>query len=68
MVLNRCERVLRGKGLFVRDGQLGEVLQINCADASGSFELMLKASEWKGEIQEGSAFGSDYLIRLALSG
>jgi len=65
LVVGGCERLIRGKGTFELDSQLGGLLRIDCVDASGSFEMLLRENDWSGEIKSGEAFGCDYVVHLA---
>ena len=65
LVVGGCERLVRGTGTFELDSKLGGVLRIDCADASGSFEMLLRENDWSGEIKSGEAFGCDYVVHLA---
>ena len=67
LVIDGRERVVRGKGTYGPDAKLGSVLRIDCADANGGFEVLIRESEWNGDIQPGVAFGCDYVVRLSLS-
>ncbi len=64
LVVGDCERLVRGTGTFELDSQLGGMLRIDCADSSGSFEMLLRENDWNGEINSGEAFGCDYVVHL----
>jgi hypothetical protein len=57
-------QLLKGRGRFVRDPKLGDLLRIACHDDAGSFDLLIKQSEWNGAVRSGESFGCDYFIRL----
>ena len=58
------ERILRGKGEFVHDPQLGECLRIISDDPQDQVEILLRASEWAGAIAVDDRHGCDYRVRL----
>jgi hypothetical protein len=57
-------RVLRGRGHYQDDPELGPVLRIVVADATGDFELVLSEAQWTGSVEPGHALGCDYLVHL----
>ena len=57
------EQLLRGKGIYERDPELGNVLRIELGGEPGS-EIVLVESTWKGEVVTGESFGCDFLIRI----
>jgi hypothetical protein len=64
LVIQGREQLLRGKGVYEDDPDLGGVLRIQVADPSGDFELLLVEDQWTGTLQSGAALGCDYLVRL----
>ena len=67
LVINGNERLVKGVGEFGLDAKLGGVLRIECADAKGGFELLIRESDWNGQIKPGTPFGCDYFVYLSLS-
>ena len=66
MVINGNERLVKGVGAFGLDAKLGGVLRIECADATGGFDLLICERDWKGQIKPGIAFGCEYFLYLSL--
>lgn len=57
-------RVLRGRGEFLRDPDLGAVLRIRTHSGRQTTEWLLVEREWEGAIRSGQAMGCDYLVCL----
>ena len=66
LVVQGRERVVSGQGTFELDSKLGGVLRIDCADGNGRFEILIRETEWTGEIERGTAFGCDYVVHLTV--
>jgi hypothetical protein len=66
LVVKGRERVVRGLGTYGLDAKLGGVLRIHCHDDSGSFEILIREKEWKGEIKSGAALGCDFIVTLTV--
>ena len=56
--------LLKGVGAAYQDPTLGSCVRIVVKDADGNFELILRQSQWKGEIHSGADFKCDYQISL----
>jgi hypothetical protein len=67
LVINGSERLVKGVGSFGLDAKLGGVLRIECTDANGSFDLLIRENDWNGQIKPGTPFGCDYFVYLSLS-
>jgi hypothetical protein len=67
LVMPSRERVLRGRGVFAIDCNLGGQLEIHCSDSSGPFQFVLEEKDWTGSILSGVGFGCDYLLHLDMS-
>lgn len=55
-------QVLKGRGIYESDPDLGRVLRIDLPNSGAQF--VLSESTWDGEILPGDCAGCDFLIRL----
>ena len=59
------QRLVRGRGRYEANSDLGSVLRIHVDDPAGDFELLLLESQWAGQFEDGAALGCDFLVDLA---
>jgi len=57
------QQVLKGRGVYELDAELGHVLRIELPHEAGC-EFVIVERSWRGEIQPGTAHGCDYLIHM----
>lgn len=57
-------RVLRGRGEFLHDPDLGGVLRIRTHSGRQVTEFLLVENAWEGTIRSGRAVGCDFLVCL----
>jgi hypothetical protein len=60
--------LLKGVGTLYEDPALGVCLKIGVHDALGDFDVILRESEWNGEVLSEPVPDCDYLISLAGEG
>jgi hypothetical protein len=59
--------VLRGVARYEPSGEFGPALRMVFAEPSGAFEIILKESEWDGQVESGSQYDCDYAVQLDAS-
>jgi hypothetical protein len=57
------ERIVKGRGTYERDPELGQVLRISFSSRDDG-ELVIVEQTWKGQVLDGQEVGCDYLFRL----
>lgn len=65
--LSECRHVLKGRGIYQQDPELGRVLRIDFPEEAGC-EFIIVEEFWKGDIRSGEDVGCDFLIRLGRAG
>jgi hypothetical protein len=63
LILLGQKQLLKGRGVYDRDPDLGNVLRIQFP-ADTDFEIVLAEGNWDGDIASGETLGCDFLIRL----
>ncbi len=65
VAIGGVQRVLRGSASYFNDSTLGNCLRIKLDDAdSAGVELLLRESEWSGQIKPDNAYGCDVVVYL----
>ena len=64
LVVSGDERVIVGTGAYASDSRLGGVLRIHCDEGRGSFEILIRECEWRGEITPSKSMDADYSITI----
>ena len=59
--------VLKGVGQYESQGEFGPSLRVGIQDPSGNFEIILRESQWTGQITTGERFECDYAVQLDAS-
>jgi hypothetical protein len=57
--------IFKGLGEFESDGKVGPALRIKVAHPLGDFEVLLKESQWDGQIESGEQFGCDFALSMS---
>jgi hypothetical protein len=57
------QRILRGRGFYEADPDLGQVLRIRFVGSEDG-EVLISEENFSGELLPGETVGCDYLIRL----
>lgn len=61
------QTILRGVARFESSGEFGPALRMVFAEPTGAFEIILKESEWDGQVESGSQYDCDYAVQLDAS-
>jgi hypothetical protein len=64
LITQEEKRMLKGVGQFDVGAEMGPCLRIIVSDPAGDFEILLKESQWSGQITLGEQFGCDFALRL----
>jgi hypothetical protein len=61
------KQVFKGIGRFDSRAKWGPALCVGIDDPTGPFEIVLKESEWNGQIGSGERFDCDFAVQLDAS-